>query len=85
LLHGLLKAFSYSSTSNWTIPLSYYIYILARGVAKSPLIKRGNVLNKRKECKGESDKEEKGAALQDVHIILISPRLYNSYKRVRGN
>jgi hypothetical protein len=29
--------------------------------------------------------EEKGAALQNVYIILISPQLYDSYKRVKGN
>jgi hypothetical protein len=38
-------------------------YILARGVAKGSMVRRGYISYKGKDCKGESNEEEGGAEL----------------------
>jgi hypothetical protein len=54
-MHRMLETLPYESTSYWTIPLGNSIHILARGVVKGTLVRRGYLLNWRQDCEGESD------------------------------
>ena len=65
------------SPTSRAISLGNGTYILAYGVAKGTLVGRGYLLNWREDGKEESDKEERGALLRDVYIILASPRAYD--------
>jgi hypothetical protein len=77
-MYCMPKTLPYSRPSPRTIPLGDYTHILAFGVEEGSLVGRGHIFNWRKNYKGESDEEERGANIPDVYPAPVSPRVYNT-------
>ncbi len=70
-MHCLLKALPHRRAGSWTITLGNYTHILARGVVKGTLVRQGYILSRRKDSKGESNKEQVGKDIPNLYIILV--------------
>ena len=84
-MYYIPEALPHRRLSYWTISLGNSTYILARGVAKGSLVRRGHILNRRDKCKGEGHTKEGRAVMLDVYRVLISPRRHDSCKCVGSN
>jgi len=84
-VYRMPEALPYRRSSYWTISLGNSTHILARGVAKGSLVRRGYILNRREKCEGEGHTKEGRAAILDVYIAPISPRRHDSCKCVGSN
>jgi hypothetical protein len=78
----LPKALPHRRAGSWTITLGDHTHILARGVVKGTLVGRGYILSRRKDGKGESDKEQVGKDAPNLYTTPVSPWRYGASQRV---
>jgi len=73
----MLEALLDSRSSQGSIPLGDYTYILDSGVVKGALVGRSNLPCRRAICKGESYTKCSREVVLDVYSISIPSRLYD--------